>query len=311
MAAESFTNWIPIEIGDEAVQALVKASVTERVARNEPMSSNVKWVPRSGDFSINIIAKSGTYAENSTTNDKVVLTAVKVGGAERVAEEDLTDSAVDILATKRVDAMRNMALFYDNATLGCSAASDGSTVAYTSVYKAVRTSDTNANPSYTADTNYVSGSATYANLSATLAKVEDSIWFDAGNTLIIASPAFKSVFRGIVDNYGRPIFLQTVDGTPDTLFGYDVAWTQGARISATNTAKPAGNPLLIVANTQMMINGTAALSPGIANSNPGFALQRAINGIGFLSDEALMKVAMRRAFVVANANAFGVFEKTS
>jgi hypothetical protein len=55
----------------------------------------------------------------------------------------------------------------------------------------------------------------------------------------------------------------------------------------------------------------AKLSPTIATPNPGFALQRANSGVGFLTDEALLKAAMRRGFKVGAVPAFAVFEKTS
>ena len=313
MARETFDQWIPVEMGDTAIQALVRASVTERMAREEPMASDTKQVPRSGNFAIGSVAKGAAYAETAGVNDRVQMIARKIGGAIRIAEEDFTDSPVNLMATKRNDAARNMALFFDNATLGCSAAQNGTTVLYDSVYKAVRTSD--ANVSYVADVNYVSGSATYTNLSNTLGKLEDSIWFDESKLFIAASPVFKSVFRNIVDNNGRPIFIPQAggsqDGPRDLLFGYPVEWTLGARVSATNTAAPTGNPLLVIGNTDLLIKGMARLTPTIVNSNPGFAVQRAANGIGFLTDEALMKASMRRGFVVGAANAFAVFEKTS
>lgn len=313
MARETYEDWVPVETADKAIQALARESVTEALGRPENMASDTKQVPRSGDFAVGAVAKGGSYSETSGTNDYVEMIARKVGGVVRVAEEDLLDSTIDILATKRVDAARNMAKFFDNATLGTSAAANGTTVLYTSVYKAVRTNETNT--SYTADTNYVSGSATYANLSNTLAKVEDSDWFDESQIFVAASPAFKAVFRNIVDTNGRPIFIENGGGTQQdadaTLFGYPVRWSRGARVSATNTASPTGNPLVIVGNRQLLIKGMAKLSPYIASPNPGFALQRANSGIGFLTDEALMKAAMRRGFVVGAAPAFAVFEKTS
>lgn len=311
MAREDFENWIPVELGSTAIQALVRASVTERLGRPENMSGDTKDVPRSGNFSIAAVAKGAAYGETAGTNDYVELIARKAGGVLRVAEEDLMDSTVDILATKRNDAARNLAVFYDNATLGTSGTENGTTILYTSVYKAVRTSESAT--SYSADTNYVSGSATYDNLSTTLAKVEDSIWFDESQLFIAASPAFKAAFRGIKDTTGAPIFQQAqgAEGTPDRLFGYPVNWTLGARVSGTNTQAPTGNPLLIVGNRDLLIKGMAKLSPNIATPNPGFALQRAINGVGFLTDEALLKAAMRRGFKVGAVPAFSVFEKTS
>lgn len=309
MARETFEDWVAVETGDVAIQALVRASVTERLGRPEIMNSDTKQVPRSGNFAIAAVAKGAAYGETAGTNDYVEMIARKAGGVLRVAEEDLLESGVDILATKRADAARNMAVFFDNATLGTSATANGTTVLYTSVYKAVRTTD--ANVSYTADTNYTGGSATYANLSTTFGKVEDSIWYDESQLFVAASPAFKAVFRNITDTQGRPILQEgNADGF-DRLFGTPVEWTMGARVSATNTQAPAGNPLLIVGNRDLLIKGMARLSPEIATPNPGFALQRARQGVGFLTDEALLKAAMRRGFVVGATPAFAVFEKTS
>jgi HK97 family phage major capsid protein len=309
MAREDFSDWVVVQKGDVAISALAKTSAVEALGRPEQMISNTKDVPRSGDFAIAGVAKGGTYGETTGTDDYVQLVAQKVGGAIRVAEEDLLDTQVDILSTKRNDAARNMAKFFDNATLGCSGTYNGTTVLYTSVYKTIRTNDSNV--SYTADDNYLSGSATYDNLSATLALVEDSDFFDEGDMVCIASPAYKQVFRGIKDDNGLPIFVLGTAGTPSTLFEYPVFWSQGCKVSATNTAAPTGNPLLIIANKMLLINGMARLSPEIANPNPGFAIQRARNGIGFLSDVALMKAAMRRGFRVGHPDGVAVFEKTS
>ena len=309
MARETFDNWIVVEKGDVAIQALAKASAVEMLGRPETMNSDTKDVPRSGDFAIAGIAKGATYGATSGTNDYVELIARKVGGSIQIAEEDLLDQTVDIFATKREDASRNMAKFFDNATIGCSATANGTTVLYTSVYKEIRTTD--ADVSYTADDNFVSGAATYDNLSATLAKVEDSDFFDASQMVVIASPAYKQVFRGIKDDNNLPIFVLGTAGTPDTLFEYPVTWSQGCRVSATNTYAPTGNPLLVVANRNLLIKGMAKLSPQIASPNPGFAIQRAMNGVGFLSDSAYMKAAMRRGFAVGHPKGVAVFEKTS
>lgn len=310
MARETFEDWIPVETGSTAIQALVRASVVERIGRPEPMASDTKQVPRSGNFAIAAVAKGAAYGETAGANDYVELIARKAGGVLRVAEEDLLDSSVDILSTKRNDASRNMAVFFDNATLGTSATENGTTVLYTSVYKAVRTNETATG--YTADTNYVSGaSATYDNLSTTLAKLEDSVWFDEGQIFIAASPALKSSLRLIRDTTGVPIFEQAqgAEGSPDRVFGYPINWTLGARVSGVNTQAPTGNPLMIIGNRDLLIKGMAKLSPTIASTNPGFAIQRANNGVGFLTDEALMKAAMRRGFKVGAVPAFAVFER--
>lgn len=309
MSRETFEDWVPVETGSQAIQALVQASAVEALGRPESMASDTKQVPRSGDFAIAAVAKGAAYGETSGTNDYVELIARKAGGVLRVAEEDLLDSTVDILATKRNDASRNLAKFFDNATLATSGAANGTTVLYTSVYKALRT--TNSAVGYTANANYTSGAATYANLSATFADYEASDFFDDGNTFVIASPAFRAAFRDVVDDQHRPIFQEGSSASPSMLFGHQVTWSQGARVSATNTSSPTGNPLLIVGNRDLLIKGMARLSPTIASPNPGFALQRGNTGVGFLTDEALLKAAMRRGFAVGNENGLAIFEKTS
>lgn len=325
MTRETFgTGWIAVQTGDVAIQALMQYSATEALARPEPMATDTKQVPRSGDFAISSVAKGAAYTETAGVNDYVQLIARKAGGVLRVAEEDLTDTTVDILATKRVGAARNMAKFFDNATLGTSAAENGTTVLYTSVYKALRTSNAASGSfAYTADTNYqavpaatwaaLGASGAYGALNTLVGKYEQSDFFDEGQGFVIAHPAFKSLFRGLVDLNGDPIFNETsrIDGIERAvLFGYPVTWSMGARVSAVNTSNPTGNPLLIIGNRDLLIKGMANLSPQIATPNPGFAIQRARDGVGFLTDEALMKAAMRRGFNIGTENGFAILERT-
>lgn len=329
MARESFgtggtAGWIAVESGDVAIQALLQYSATEALARPEPMATDTKQIPRSGDFAIGSVAKGAAYTETSGVNDYVQLIARKAGGVLRVAEEDLTDAGPDILATKRIGAARNMALFYDNGTIGTSAAENGTTVNWTSVYKALRTTNSASGVyQYTADTNYqavpaatwaaLGASGAYGALNTLVGKYEQSNFFDEAAGFVIAHPAFKSLFRGLVDLNGRPIFNETlvIDGIQkSTLFGYPVTWSLGARVSAVNTSSPTGNPLIVIGNRNLYVKGMARLSPQIASPNPGFALQRAGNGVGYLTDEALMKASMRRGFVLGTENAFAILERT-
>jgi HK97 family phage major capsid protein len=323
MARETFgTGWIAVQAGDVAIQALMQNSAVEALARPEPMATDTKQVPRSGDFAISSVAKGAAYTETAGVQDYVQLIARKAGGVLRVAEEDLTDAGPDILATKRFGAARNMAKFFDNATLGSSATENGTTVLYTSVYKALRTTNAASGTfAYTADANYValntattaSGAAGYLALSNALSIYEQSDFFDEGQAFVIASPAFKATLRNVVDGFGRPIFNETptIDGiSRDTLFGMPITWSMGARVSATNTSNPTGNPLLVFGNRDFLIKGMANLSEQIASPNPGFAIQRARDGVGFLTDEALMKAAMRRGFNIGTEKAFVVVEKT-
>jgi HK97 family phage major capsid protein len=309
MSRETFEDWVVPEFATDVIQALARNSATEALARPENMASDTKQVPRTGDFTVAVVAKGAAYGETSGTNDYVEMIARKVGGIFRVAAEDLMDSRVDILATKRVDAARGLAKFFDNATLGVSAASNGGTIPYTSVYKAVRTS--NSATSYTADDNYTAGSVTYANLNSTFMKYEDSEFADDAETFVIAHPAFKGAFRGILDGNDRPIFQEGTADFAGSLFGHTITWSFGARVSGAATQSPTGNPLLIVGNRQLLIKGMAQLSPYVTSSNPGFQLQLPSQGGGFSTDEALLKAAMRRGFTIGTEQAFSVFEKTS
>jgi HK97 family phage major capsid protein len=310
VARDTFENWIPDEVGGQAIQAVNQTSAVMQLARPEPMTSDTKHVPRDGGFTVGGVAKGGTYSESESTNDYVELIARKAGGALRVAEEDLNDPSVDVLATKRVAAARELAKFFDNACLATSGAANGTTILYTSVYRAVR--NTNAATSYTADEHYLAtgGAPNFDDFNDFLGLYEDSEYFDEANTIVIASPSWKKYLRGTRDDDGMPIFRNDNPKQP-TLFDYPITWSRGARVSATNAQAPTGNPLLIIGNRDLLIRGPRQLAPQIPAGEPGFALQRAQTGIGFLTDEAVMKAAMRSGFAVGHEKAFAVLEYTA
>lgn len=312
MAVNDVTTWIPEEYSSEVVQRVQQRSVIEAMARAWPMANSLRHVPRSAGMDVAGVAAGGTYAEDSNTNDEVLLTARKMGQALRLNEEDLADSnLVDVINTKKMDWATSFAKFFDQAALGCTAAENGTTVLFTSVYKSLRT--TQASLSYTADDNYVvsaSGSAvTYSDLSDVLSRVETGDYWDEGSALVIAHPSFKAKLRNIRapqysgDTGGTPIFVQGQGGdraTPDTLFGHQIFWTLGAKTHATNTSNPTGNPLLIVCNREFLYKGV--------RSGPESAIAGADSGPAFLTDQALIKIRARRAFAVAHPKAFAVLE---
>src|SRR3546814_17744016 len=67
----------------------------------------------------------------------LLLTARKHTGLLTVAEEDLNDSAADIIEAKERDWATSYGKYFDNATLATSAAENAPTVPYTSVYYAL------------------------------------------------------------------------------------------------------------------------------------------------------------------------------
>jgi hypothetical protein len=143
-------------------------------------------------------------------------------------------------------------------------------------------------------------STTYGNLSSVVGIYEQSDWFDPGATVVIAAPKFKQRLRDIKDNYGRPIFIETTDSTPDTLFGYPVHWSLGARVSTSATPAPTGNPLLVIANKNLLIVGR--------RSGPESYVADAATGVGFSTDETKLKVRARRGFALGHTAGAAVLE---
>lgn len=305
MARNTFEDWIPEEWDSQVVQRVAQVSVIESEAREYPMGTDTRHIPRSAGVDVNGVAKGSAYGEDESVNDDVLLTAKKAGRAIRVADEDLQDSNVAILEQKRVDWATSWAKYLDNACLAVTAAESGVTVPYTSVYKAIRTS--NSDTSYTADANYVAsatgGAVSYNNLSAVLGKVEVGDYWEEGLTLVIAHPSLREKLRNIKDDQNQPIFVRGQggdSGTPDTLFGHRVRWSLGARTSATATHAPTGNPLVIVVNRDFLAIGK--------RSGPESRVAGPDTGAAFLTDEALLKMRARRAFALTHEKAAAVLE---
>lgn len=301
MARETFEGWIPEEYeGSKVLQRIRTASAVERVASPISMNSETKKVARAGDVAVGTIAKGAAYPESTATNDTVLLDAIKIGQAVRIAEEDIDDSFVDILETKKAAFAAGYGVFLDNAMLGTTAAANGTTVPFDSVYRRLTQADSATG--YVANANLVKTAAgvavSYDNLSAVFALVEGGLYY--GNQVVIAHPAFKSALRGIKDTQGNPIFVQGLAGTPDTIFGLPVEWSQGARTNATASHTPTGNPILVVGNRDFLLVGNRTPLESI------FIDGR--DGASALTDEALLKFRARKAFAVGAPGAFAALE---
>lgn len=313
MARQTFENWIPEEYQGPVISKITQVSAVEALARPVPMGTDTKRIPRSGGMEfVGAISKGSAYTEDGSSNDEIVLTARKLGKVLRVADEDIKDTAqvANIIATKQLDWARAYAIGFDNATLACTGVENGTTVPYTSLYKRLTTAD--AATGYTANANLIqtpaagagSGSITYANLSSLFGIVEQGDYWSDGDMAVVAHPAFRAAMRGLLDDAGRPLFLenqQSVSGPVDQLWGMPVRWSLGAKTSATATDRPAGgNPLLFVGNRQDLVKGD--------RSGPEYMLAGADSGPAFLTDEALLKVRVRRAFQVAYPAAWAALE---
>lgn len=317
---------IPIETSQEVIQKVAKTSAVEALAPAETMTTDTKQVARFGGFSVASVAKGADYGFSTNTQDLVDLIARKIGGAAKVAEEDLVDTITGEGTMRRYEQEAGSALAktFDHACLGVTTAMNGTTSPFVSIYQAVTTTQSTPWGSYTANANRIqvprltTGVATPSNtwqdaIISWLAKYEESDFYDESETFVIASPMVKSIFRGVRDADGQPLFIPggSQSGAAPSLFGYEnFRWSTGARTHATMTDAPTGNPLLIIGNRSALKRGLARTSPGMVPGNPGVQWQRAAQGIGFLSDEAIMKAMMRRAFVVSVPQAVAVLEIT-
>lgn len=322
---QDLENLIPIETSNEVIQRVAKVSVMEAVAPAETMTSDTKQVARFGGFTVASVAKGAEYGFSTNTQDLVDLIARKIGGAAKIAEEDLVDTVTGEGTMRRYEqeAGSSLAKTFDHACIGTTGAMNGTTVPFQSIYAAVTTGQSTPWGAYAANANRIqvprltTGSptpaATWLDAVASLLDLwEQSDFYDEGNMFMLASPQVKGIFRRVRNADLEPLFIDgNRTGGGASLFGYtDFRITTGARTHATMTDTPTGNPLIIVGNRNALKRGLARTSAGMVPGNPGVQWQRAAQGIGFLSDEAIMKAMMRRAFVVTVPQAVAVLEIT-
>jgi HK97 family phage major capsid protein len=294
--------WLVEEQGSDVIRVVNQNSAMETYATAEPMKSYTKTIPRSGAVGVSVVAKGSAYAEDSGTVDEITIIARKFGTVVRLAEEDIEDGLFDVITEKKTAWANAYAVVIDNACLGVTAASNGTTVPFTSVYKAVRTLDASVN--YTADANYVptvtATNLTYAQLRSLVKIWEASPFFDPAAAIAIAHPAFKDQLRGILDTQGHPIFTDPIGGAAATFFGYEMKFSLGARTSATATNVPTGNPLIVLGARNLLRLGK--------RSGPESVVIPGNDGTSALTDETLLKLRARRGFVVGDVRGFAVLE---
>lgn len=300
MARTDFTEangYILEEQGSNVIQDLVANSAIERFARRENMASRTKSVPRFVSDAPQVVAEGGTIPEAAATLDEIVLTARKYAQIMHISEEDLNDSLPDVLTVYKREWASRWARKFDNACLGITAAGDGDDgQPFTSLYRAVATSPT-APVSQIIQT---AGALTYAQLNSALGFAENSKKFDAANTVWMAHPKMLAQIRGMIKGNNDLVLPDPLAGTPGSLFGYPLVISYGAATSAAATDTPAGNPLLIVGNRQMLINGVRGGVESVVSRDAEFT-----------KDGVLLKTRIRRGFAVADADAFSIVEKTA
>lgn len=295
MARTDFTEangYILEEQGSVVIQDLLANSAVEAYARQEPMASRTKTVPRFVADAPAVVAEGGTIGEATATLDEIVLTARKYAQIMNVSEEDLNDNLVDVLTTARREWASRFARKFDNACLGVNVAADGTdTAPYTSLYAAI---NWNTNRIQTG------GALSYEDLNNALGIAEDSSKFDAANTVWMAHPKMLKEIRGMIKGNNDLVLPDPLAGTPGSLFGFPLVISYGAATSAAASASPSGNPLLIVGNRQMLINGVRGGVESVVSRDAEFT-----------KDGVLLKTRIRRGFAVADADAFAIVEKTA
>jgi HK97 family phage major capsid protein len=285
-------GYILEEQGSSVIQALLANSAVESFARREAMASRTKSVPRFLADAPEVVAEGETIPEALATLDEVVLTAKKYAKIFHVSEEDVNDSLVDVLNTYKTEWASRWARKYDNACLGVSVVADGTDAApFTSLYAAI---DWNTNRIQTG------GALSFADINNALGIVESSDKFDAANTVFMAHPKMLAELRGMVDGTGQLVLPNPIAQTPGSLFGYPLVVSYGAATSTAATDTPTGNPLLIVGNRQMLINGIRGGVESVVSRDAEFS-----------KDGVLLKTRVRRGFAVADADAFAIVEKTA
>lgn len=287
-------GYILEEQGSTVIQDLIANSAVERYARREAMASRTKSVPRFvGDAPV-VVAEGDEIPASSPTLDEIVLTARKYAQLIHISEEDVNDQLVDTLSVYKREWASKWARKYDNACLGVTAAGDGDDgQPFTSLYRAVSPGAAGTNLIQTG------GSMTYAQLNNALGIAEDSSKFDAANTVWMAHPKMLKEIRGMIKGNNDLVLPDPLAGTPGSLFGYPLVISYGAATSAAASASPAGNPLLIVGNRQMLINGVRGGVESVVSRDAEFA-----------RDGVVLKTRIRRGFAVADADAFAIVEKT-
>ncbi|MBJ7479707.1 MAG: phage major capsid protein [Rhodococcus sp.] len=293
MAAINANQWIPEEFGSEVITAAEQSSAVEAYGRKINMSSDTRKVARIGESAVTVVPKSGAYPEDPANLDTVLLDTVKFGGQNVVAEEDIADANVDVISALQKSWALSYAKTLDNACLGTTAAGNGTTVPFTSVYREV-------SQGAAAHKIATAGAVSYDKISQVFGKVEQGGFWSDSDILVIAHTSIKESLRGLVDSTGRPLFVEEVSATqPATLFGYKLQFSDGAKTSATNLQNPTGNPLLIVGNRQHLILGVRSPIETMISTEAGWN-----------TDEAHLKMRSRRAFAVGRAKAFGILEVT-
>jgi hypothetical protein len=266
MASRNTSAWVPIEIDASVTGRAPQTSAIYEIAPRRAMTTLEVDQPRLMGTDVG----GGTnLVEDTHDGDTVPMYAYQFNGKQTLDQAQSEDSLPDDVSAFTAEWLKSFHIAFDNASIGVSGARAAETNPattfrpYNSIYKVVRTNDTGAG--YTADTNWSatgSGGLTYANLNAALGKVEKTAFWTPSSGVIIMHPGLMDDIRGILDNGGKPIFVESTAGFPGggvrpvySLFGYPAYFTFGAQRSSNFKMPENGNPLVVFVNREYTRRG--------------------------------------------------------
>ena len=318
--AGDVTPWIPLEFDSNVIMRIGMDSAVTQVAQPVPMNTKTKRIPRSSGMTVGT-GSDYTAVDDDSDVDYITLTARKIIARFTLDEDDMADADawVNAMTVKGEEFAISYSDFLDNATLAVSGAENGTTVPYTSLYKALRTDNTATG--YTHDANWIATDLSgdgerldpdaegngeipievdaYSKLSAMFGLVEKGKYWSASDSVVIADTSFRELLRNVRDRNGVPILKDGNGDTPDTLFNRPIVWSRGTRVSATATQEPTGNPLLFYGNRRYLKLGNRSSVESMTTA------ARAQDDV----DETSVKFRVRKGFGVAHEKAWAVLEK--
>jgi hypothetical protein len=257
MAARDFSTWVPIQYDSNDLGREVIRSAVYQVSPIKNMTSNTVETPRLLGADVN---GGSQLTEDTNNGDNITMPSYQFNGKHTFDEAQDEDAYADEISAAGREWLNSYFRVYDYACLGVSTARSttvGNFQPYDSMYKRLRTTDSTT--SYTADANRVAGAMTYANLSSTLSKLENTDFWTPGSTRVIADSSLRANMRNLLDSQNRPIFYteQVGNVVQDTIFGYPIAWSRGSKVTLNMQPSSAkGFPLLFFVNTHYMRRGS-------------------------------------------------------
>lgn len=279
----------------DVITTVRQGSAVESLARRVAMSSRVAKVRKYLESDVDVVPEAALIPESDPTLDEVTLELVKFSNRFRISEEDMNDSLPGLLDQFKQGWAASFARKLDNAALGVTVAADTTAAVspFNSVYFQANTAGRVLQ---------TAGTTTFEDLADSLATLEAGDYFDPNRLVVVAHPAFAAEIRNLKDEAGNRVAVEPLAGEVGRIFGYSLVYSRGARTSATATANPTGNPLLVMGNADHLILGQGVGPTGIESAVTGDP--------GWETDERELKMRARRAFSVADISAFTVIEKT-